>query len=183
MLAALMGLFLEAAAAAPTVVERSEYYEVAGSSAEELRAAIDRLRPKDGRGERHDAVTRWDVHWEYRYSSAAGPCALTSFATSVEVSTRLPKWSNRDAGSWLAERWDRYMPALEDHENGHAQIGLRAARAIQEHVSALDPARTCALLEDSIRSKGEALLDKHRSEDAEYDRRTKHGASQGVRFP
>src|SRR6266498_262456 len=155
MLAALMALLLGPVGADPTVVERSEYYEVAGSSEKELRAAIDRLRPNDAKGERHDAFTKWDVHWEYRYNSSAGACALTSFTTSVEVSTRLPKWSNRDAGSRLAERWDRYIAALQDHERGHAQIGLRAAKAIQERLSALDQQPTCPLLEESIKSKGE----------------------------
>lgn len=179
-----MGLLLESVVvAAPTVVERSEYYEVAGSSAEQLRASINRMRPNDGKGERHDAVTRWDVHWQYRYRSAAGACALTSFTTSVEVLTTLPTWSNREAGSRLAERWDRYITALKDHERGHARIGLRAAREIQERISALEPAPTCPLLEESIKSKGEALLDAHRSEEVEYDRRTKHGSLQGARFP
>jgi catechol 2,3-dioxygenase-like lactoylglutathione lyase family enzyme len=31
--------------------------------------------------------------------------------------------------------------------------------------------------------EGEAILDEQRSEEAEYDRRTKHGTLQGARFP
>jgi len=183
MLAALVALLVETVAASPTVVERSEYYEIAGSTADELRAAINRLRPKDAKGERHDATTHWDVRWEYRYTSAQGACTLTSFVTSVAIVTTLPRWSNRDAGSRLAERWARYMAALTEHERGHAEIGLHAARTIQGRLSALEPAQTCPLLEESIKLKGEALLAEYRSEETDYDRRTKHGASQGARFP
>lgn len=182
-LAALIGLLLQHAAATPSVVKRSSYYEIVGSSVEELRASIDRQRPRDKNGDRHDAVTEWTVRWDYRYTAEASVCALTSFATSLSVSTRLPRWSRREKGSSLARRWDRYIEALEEHERGHARIAQRAAQAVQDRVSAIAPVTTCPLLIESIRSTGEDLIALYRSEDAEYDRRTSHGVEQGARFP
>src|SRR5262245_33407232 len=182
MLTILIGLLL-AVTATPRVVEQREYYAVRGSSENELRSALNRLRPRDAKGEAHDAITRWDVRWEYRYASAAGNCALTSFSTSVEVVMTIPRWANREAGSPLAARWERYITALEAHERGHAEIVIRAAKAIQERLSALEPVPTCQALEASIKAKGEALLDEHRREEVEFDRRTEHGMREGARFP
>jgi predicted secreted Zn-dependent protease len=183
MLVVLAVLVLGLVPSTPTVVERTEYYEVSGSSERELRVAIDQARPKDQEGVRHDAVTNWDVRWKYRYETVNTGCALASLETTLEVVSIFPRWSNRGSGSPLAQRWDKYLAALDEHEVGHLQIARRAAREIHERLSELNLARTCPLLKESIDSKGRALLDQFRSEGAEYDRQTKHGASQGARFP
>ena len=182
MVAMLIVLVAGLVAQTPTVEERVDYYDVAGSSEEELRAAIDKQRPKDRAGERHDAVTNWDVLWTYRYVTVAGGCAVGSLATTLEVATIFPRWPNRQSGT-LTERWDKYTAALKAHEREHMDIALRAAQVIHKRLSSHEKARTCPLLKASIDSKGQALLDQFRSEEAEYDQRTQHGASQGARFP
>lgn len=183
MSAVLAVLLLGLAPSVPAVVERTDHYDVAGSSEHELRAAINARRPKDDEGIPHDGLTNWDVRWKYRYVTTPEGCAVASVATTLDVVTILPRWSNRQAGSTLAQRWDKYIAALEDHEREHMQIALRAARMIQQRLSSLEIARTCPLLEESINLTGQTLLDQFRSDDDEYDRRTKHGASQGARFP
>lgn len=182
MLAALTMLLLAQGPSAPQLVERTEYYEVAGSSEQELRAAINKQRPKDRAGERHDAVTSWDVRWKFRYVTVAEGCALESLATTLEVVTILPRWPNRQSGA-LTQRWDKYIAALEAHEDEHLQIGLRAARLVHARLSTSEVARSCPILEERINSQAKTIVDQFLSEDAEYDRRTKHGASQGALFP
>jgi predicted secreted Zn-dependent protease len=183
LVAALGGLLLQVALAPPSVDETVSYYEVSGSSAQELRAAMDRLGPESDDGERFDAMTRWHVRWRYRYESDGDHCSISAFTTSVEIRMTLPRWSFRTAGSPLAERWDRYMEALTGHERGHGDIAVRAAQAIQQQVSALEPATSCSRLEESIQERAEQLLDQHRDEEIRYDERTRHGATQGAVFP
>ena len=182
MVAVLIMLAAGLVAQTPIVEERVDYYDVAGSSEDELRAAIDKQRPTDRAGERHDAVTNWDVRWTYRYVTAAEGCGLGSLATTLEVVTIFPRWPNRQSGA-LTERWDKYIAALKAHERDHMEIAHRAAQVIHERLSRHEKARTCPLLKASIDSKGQALLDQFRSEDTEYDQRTQHGGSQGARFP
>ena len=183
MLAALALLLLALGPSTPTVEERTEYYDVAGSSDAELRAAINARRPKDGDGVQHDAVTNWDVRWTYRYVTSDQGCALQSLSIRLEVLTIMPRWSTRQAGTMLEQRWNKFVAALDIHETEHQQIALRAANRVHERLSAIAEARTCPLLEESLNSTGRALLDQFRGEDKEYDRRTNHGASQGARFP
>jgi predicted secreted Zn-dependent protease len=64
-IAALAWLLLQLALAPPRVDETVKYYEVRGSSAQELRAALDRLGPESDDGERFDAFTAWHVRWRY----------------------------------------------------------------------------------------------------------------------
>ena len=183
---ALTGLLFQLVSGAPApaaVGERTEYYEITGSSARELRKAIDRLRPTDAKGERFDAHTKWDVRWRYQLTLGERSCALREFGTSVQILITLPNWARRPAGSALAARWERYSEALSEHEREHVAIGVRAASAIQERVSALEAAPTCQLLEQSIKTKAESILDEFRAEEATYDRRTRHGATQGALFP
>jgi predicted secreted Zn-dependent protease len=176
-------LISAAASAAPTVSERTEEYAVAGTTADEIRINMNRLRPALKNGRRLDAFTDWQVRHEYRHSSTAEQCTLTSFTTTVDVVTTLPRWSGNRADTALAQRWDRYRRALEEHERGHAQIGIRAAEAIQSELSKVPPHATCADLQNVIESRAEAILQGAREEEADYDRRTKHGTAQGAVFP
>jgi len=170
----LSGVAAVAVLSGPVVEERVEYYEVSGSSARELKLAMHVLGPKGAQGVlpllSSVATTRWDVSWQTHYSLGEGSCAIKSFSTSVQVLTVLPKWPGRVAGSSLAERWDRLMQDVSAHERGHAEHGILAAKAIQDRVSTLEPARTCQSLEDSIKSTSQALIAKYRAEDIEYDR-------------
>ena len=183
MFTAMLGLLLQPIGGDLVVLERPDFYEVKGSSAEELRRAMNLLGPRDDKGERRDASTHWTVRWDYRHRAVAGVCYLTSFTTTLTVDTILPKWDGEGAVPALQERWDDFLLALEEHEGGHADIGRRAAREIQERGSALSSARSCPALVDAIKSTSKVLLARHRKEDAEYDRRTDHGRSQGARFP
>jgi predicted secreted Zn-dependent protease len=175
-------LAVKLASSSPAVVERVEYYEVFALSATLLRAEINKVAPKDDQGRRSDAVTDWTVRWDYRYDSRDGACAITAFSTSVAVLTRLPSLAV-GAPKRLVEQWDKYVEALTEHERGHARIGIQAATAIQDRASALASTATCGELERAIKAKGEALVDEYRGRDIDYDRRTKHGITQGATFP
>lgn len=98
---ALTGLLFQLVSGAPAaaaVDERTEYYEITGSTAQELRRAMDRLRPTDAKGRRFDGHTRWDVRWRYQLTSGERSCALKEFGTSVQIVVTLPNWSGRPAG-------------------------------------------------------------------------------------
>lgn len=176
-------LIFAAASTAPTVSERTEEYAVAGATPEEIRVNMNRQRPADKNGRRLDAFTDWQVRHEYRHSSTAEQCALTSFKTTVEVVTTLPLWSGNRGDTALTQRWDRYRRALEEHEKGHAQVGIRAAEVIQEELSKLPPHATCPDLQQAIESRAKVILERARGEEADYDRRTRHGTAQGAVFP
>ena len=178
----LAGLLFGATTSGLTITESTEYYEVTGSSAEELWVAIHRQAPRDHKGKRGVGMTHWEMQWKYQLKQTSSGCVPTSLNIAVEIITTLPRWKNRYSDTALADTWNRYLAALEAHEREHLEIALRATQEIHERLSRLDAARTCTLLQNSIDSTAEALLNDLDRVQSEYDRRTNHGVSQGVRF-
>jgi predicted secreted Zn-dependent protease len=170
-------------AAKPSISRRVEHYDVRGSSLRALRASIDRSGPRDAAGEKADALTEWQVRWKYAFESRRGSCVLTSFEASLEITMLLPRWRNRRSGTELAARWDRYLRALIEHEEGHAEIAEEAVEAVQERGESIRPASSCGELARNLRSAAGAVLREYRKRELEYDRRTKHGVAQGVVLP
>jgi predicted secreted Zn-dependent protease len=169
--------------ARPTVAERTEYYEVFGSTEQELRSAINKIRPRDRTGERSDGLTDWDINWKYELTMSAGSCSVEFVATTLRITVTLPRWANRRlASSTLAQQWDKYIAALEDHEQHHMQLALRAAQDIQERLSS-GGAPTCAALAASLDSTADTVMERLHGEQVQFDRETKHGVLQGARFP
>lgn len=163
-------------------VERTSY-EVTGTTTTALRASLDRSRPADPEGERFDAVTTWFVTWDFNYSPRpGGPCEMDSVKTKVDVHVVLPRWTDqRQADAALRERWKRYESALLRHEQGHETIAIRAARAIQTTLIALE-APKCRDLHHQANAVGEQILERYRTEERRYDQTTDHGRSRGARF-
>ena len=102
------------------------------------------------------ANARWYLRW-------TGDCRL-----SVELTYTMPKWINKDlAPPALQKQWDVMIEKLWLHERGHGQFAIAAAREI-ERVGCHEAQR---------------ILRKLRRQNEAYDRRTKHGRTQGVRLP
>jgi predicted secreted Zn-dependent protease len=161
----------------PIVEQRIEYYDVSGRSARELSLAMARLGPRHGEVQlprSHIATTSWQVSWEIDYWPGGASCAIKSFSTRVKVHIILPRWTDRVTGHPLTERWDSFVQAVSWHEQGHADHGILAAKAIQQRVAALAPAGSCRELETSITSAARTIIDRYRKEDVDYDwRRTR----------
>ncbi|KIN65776.1 hypothetical protein Z945_823 [Sulfitobacter noctilucae] len=99
------------------------------------------------------AYTRWDIRW----SSA---CEVR-----VKVSYTMPKHKNPDAMSpSLRREFDAMVASLMAHERQHGQHGINAAKEIDR--------ANC--------NGGMKIIRKYNRMDKEYDRRTRHGFTEGV---
>jgi predicted secreted Zn-dependent protease len=177
--------YATAASAEARVVVRTHLraYDIAGSSALELRAAMDRLGPKDPvDGTPYAGFTRWKIEWSYDYAGAT-VCALTRVRVVATIQIALPRWrgaSSADPG--LAAEWARFLAALRRHENGHAEIAKRGASRIARLLGSLPSFRSCARLERAADSMGARTLETTRRAELAYDEWTRHGDTHGVRF-
>ena len=163
---------------------RLRSYDIAGSSADELRAAMQRLGPKDPvSGTPYAGFTRWRFAWSYDYARAAA-CAITDVRVVARVQITLPRWrGTHRADSSVAAEWTRFVVALRRHENGHAAIVRSAARRMARRLGLLRTFRSCARLERAADAAGARILEEARAAEAAYDERTRHGDTQGARFP
>ncbi len=170
--------------AAVDVSDQVERYTIEGSTPSDLRREMSAKGPQGAGGRRFDGYTRWYVSWKYRYNSAGSSCAITSVTTSVKVTMTLPQWRNENrADSATRAQWSRYLTALELHEQGHRRHGVDAANEVDQAIAAMLPAGNCDALGANANALGMSILRKYNQLDLDYDRDTRHGATQGARFP
>jgi predicted secreted Zn-dependent protease len=146
-----------------------------------LRQALQAATPIVVDGRRFHGYTRWHVRWNYRWwREASGRCAITEVTTRLSTEVQLPELHN--ASPQQQATFDRYLRALAQHEQGHAQFGRDAAQAIDQGIARLPAAADCATLERNADALGRRLLQEHVEREKQYDRDTGHGAAQGVRL-
>ena len=151
-----------------------QYYDVSGSSVAEIRAALNRVRPRDPNdGVAVDALNRWYISWRWP-GDGHGGCVLARTELRFTATLRMPRLVGPTPRAVLA-RWNAYVEALVRHESGH----LRHALDNMGSVLAAIRASSCAAANDAGRAAVRALA----RYDVDYDRATRHGFTQGAHFP
>jgi predicted secreted Zn-dependent protease len=176
------GSVVASATAVPTVqvsIEHAQiiYYDVTGSTADQIRASMDRLRPKDPYdGNRPvDAYTDWYISWTWP-GYGTEDCDLSAATVSFRINVTLPRWkAPADASPELLGKWERYMQSLTSHEKGHVDNIVSQSPSV---LTAIQNA-TCSTAEAAAQEALKPL----REFDSNYDRETEHGATQGATFP
>lgn len=177
-------LMVTAAAADPVVTETMFHYEVAGATAQEVRADLNRHGPLDGSGKRSDAITRWYVRWTFKYRPAGGDCAITELAAAVNVAILFPRLKqDASISAALRQAFDTFAENLLLHERGHADNAIDAGKRIENAIRTMAPERNCPDLARAANALGHSLVKEANQWDIDYDARTRHGATQGVKFP
>jgi predicted secreted Zn-dependent protease len=183
---AALGLLLAtafAAAAQNNVTLRTNYYPVTGATAREIRQSMNAARP-GGRAAKTDALTTWTIERQSKVEASNGEYRLTSFRTDTRISITLPLWYRpTNAVPAVQSAWSNYFIALQKHEQGHADLALAAATKLHECIPTLGADSSADRLRQRIKETGDAILQQHRQQEADYDRRTEHGRKDGARFP
>ena len=167
--------------AEPTINLQTAYYHIQGASARSLRSSINATRPK---GQIHDAHTKWYITWTYSRRQIDGNIALDNPKVSLVINMTLPQWTvPEQTDERLKNHWQKYMTALRHHENGHATIGIQAARDIEKKLLTLPPVPSTDALKDLVESACQQILTEARTKEKKFDKETDHGMKQGARFP
>ena len=175
------------AVAQSTVLRKTNYYAMTGASLRHIQESLQQTRPwKDKSG--RDATTEWYVRWYAEYRSGGGTCHCSSFTTTTTITIWLPRWiAPTNAPAEVRATWAKYIAALEVHENGHADLALAAAAEMHKRIKEIDSNLDCITLRARVQAECKAALDSHRAQERDYDRKTRHGATQGAtlrgRFP
>ncbi|MCP4540226.1 MAG: DUF922 domain-containing Zn-dependent protease [Chloroflexi bacterium] len=167
----------------PIVVDY-DYYQITGSTADELCDQMDQLGYMDEVGYRWDAYTEWYVNWSYPYSTTSDNCTTNSVQVQIQITFIFPQWNTpKNASQDLIDRWNAYMAALRLHEDGHKKIAIQAGDEILQAMNALPAYPLCSELEQAADAVGESILERYRQRQATYDQNTEHGKTQGAHFP
>ena len=172
------------ASAEPEVHVDHEYYEIRGETAEQLRQAMNAQGTVWENGKSYDAFTSWNVTWTFERRTGKEGCYVDSVKTVVRVIHRFPKWKDRFfASNDLQEKWGTYMKALKEHEDGHKDIAVGAAREIEWALAGLDASPNCEEIRIRANALARGILRKYEEQESAYDALTRFGETQGAVFP
>ncbi len=163
------------------VVTQDRYYDVRGTTPEEMQATMLANAPmSDGRRVR--GRTSWNVRWRYQIRRQGGGCSVEDPRVSLEMIVDLPRWlDSASASDSLVTAWREFYDALHAHEKRHAQISLEGANAVREALSRVQG--SCSTLQDVANREGRAVIDRYRRLNREFDEETRHGIAQGAVWP
>jgi predicted secreted Zn-dependent protease len=170
---------------APIVREIYDTYDVRGTSIPELRSGLRRHGIRMNDGKTYDALTSWDIRWEYDYDRPPGSCSVDNFRAFVNVTILYPRWvaDENDDPVLLSDTWDAYLHSLIRHEQGHRDIAVATADGLIRAVTALPPAATCADLDRAVAALARSFMKRLNLDQQAYDAETGHGTMQGAVLP
>lgn len=151
------------------------YYDISGSTTNELRAQLDALRPVGYDGYKGDATTKWFIRWNWPgYGSSS--CNLSLVTVTYDIQVIFPRWTPpKKIPPDLVAKWVNYTHALADHEKKHVDYVVDNYKSVADAIKQA----TCKTAE----AAAQAALTAIRQHDIDYDAATNHGATEGARFP
>jgi len=162
----------------------TRHYQVQGNDSASIRNNINRLGPTGKSGKRFHAYTQWNIRWNYRWVESNRQCKINRVEVAVDIDILLPELvaDDQQAAS-LQQGWDRYYQALQKHEHQHRDFGIAAAREMEQKLQTLDGWMDCDELEKTADQLANEVIDHYAEKEREFDRRTDHGAKDGVVLP
>ncbi|MEO7455270.1 MAG: DUF922 domain-containing protein, partial [Gemmatimonadaceae bacterium] len=105
-----------------------KYYDIQGSTAQQLVAEMRRLGPQGGR---YFGEAQSPLRWSWRAKNNGVDCTLNAVSVRMRSDLTLPRWTApKDAAPTLVAQWKDFIGSLETHEVGHKEIAARGAKDI-----------------------------------------------------
>lgn len=159
--------------------EQHQSYPVYQHPGTTLLAALNSASPIRENGRIYHGNTARDIRWSFRWDrNAMGLCQILGVATKLSVTITLPELKSGTVAGQA--EFQKYVHALQFHEEGHKKIAQEAAYAADRAISTLPPMTSCKALAGEAQRQGNAILDSARKAGLEYDAATQHGHTQGA---
>lgn len=169
-------------AADVTATRTVTHFDIAGRTAPEIRQSI-RDNAPDVVG-RFDAYTQWFINWTFNWSPSDAGCHMTRVDTKLKATIIFPRLTRSAATPPdLRRKWQAFADALLRHEQGHVDIATETANEIDARLSRFRIDGPCSSIEARANEAAMLIIRKGNRRDRDYDRDTRHGASQGAVFP
>jgi predicted secreted Zn-dependent protease len=144
------------------------YYEVSGRTGKELDRSIARNAPM--RGHAFAATQLTIIPVSVMTGEDENGCRVTSAKFKVDAKITMPRWTNRKGASKnLQDGFDMFADYARLHEEIHVKIGEAAAREMERSVMALQPQKTCELLEAKAKRVIEDVQREHHKAQLAFD--------------
>lgn len=170
-----------AASPQPAINFKVQHYLVSGRDTTALERAVFATTPVAMNGQRYGAVT----HNEFRTSYSAvgtgdGGCEIKNVRVILDSTIILPKLAPGQYSRAVLAEWSRYIGALTAHEMQHANNGKYTAETIAARLFNFRAPMPCLEMRPKLDRAIDSLIKNMGQWDANLDRDTNHGATQGA---
>ena len=156
---------------------RVQYYDVSAASLLELRRGMAALGPR-AEGRSWSAVTQTNFRWTYQFERAGLQCELRRVRVQLRTLITFPRWNaTAEPDSALLDWWHQLNAGLMEHERGHAMISVQSAREIIKELEGME-GPGCDNVSARANAAGNRLIRISQAQQVDYDRTTRHGATQ-----
>lgn len=163
--------------------EQTKFYFVTGSTEQELRDSMDNFGPKDD-FRRNDALTSWDIYWDYDYEEKDNLCSLKNLKVDLKIVYTYPKFDNLEkVNDNLKAKWNKFLISLKLHETGHKNIAVEGANNVLRGLLVIKSYNSCDILDKEVENKAQSIISELKNKEEQYDIETEHGNTQGTDFP
>lgn len=171
--AALTAMFPELAAEPGVIIVG---YPVRGGTPRSVRESMNDVRPATPSGERFDGMTSWRFATRWQ-GTADGNCDPSTAEVTMTIVVTLPELEapqrlNRQERA----NWERYLKALAGHEHNHVRLAVAGGEQLRTFMRG---APNCATMQAARAQIDAAIRDANNT----YDTTTRHGATEGARYP
>jgi predicted secreted Zn-dependent protease len=119
------------------------------------------------------------IKWSFQTQTTnGGRCRISAALVEMDTVITLPVLHSANAAA--QREFAVYLEGLRKHEHGHLQLNQAVARQLEDNLLRLPGRTSCQQLIDEANALGNSLMATMASVNAEFDRRTQHGAAQGV---
>ncbi|MFT4001059.1 MAG: DUF922 domain-containing protein [Rhizobium sp.] len=148
------------------------YFDIMGSTADELDAALNQRGPLAmGSSSHHPGATRIRFGGSATYSEADGRCYISGVKVTVDTEIILPRWRDRrHANKQLSVIWDTLAADIRRHENRHVEIARQHAREMERQILSLPSAKDCDALQEKANEVTARETERHDADQARFDR-------------
>lgn len=156
---------------AAQITETTTYFNIRGSTLEELDAQMQRQGPVVGTGGlRHPGATRVQFDGYVTFRRHDGRCRVDETELGLDLEMTLPRWkSGRGASPETALIWRTISEDIARHEREHADIARHWLRRMEGALRNLKPQRDCRRMEESVNATTRRYLRMHERAQRDFD--------------
>lgn len=157
---------------AATISERATYFNVRGTTLEQLDRELDRKGPLAGTaGDRHPGATQVSFGGRVTYASSGAACRVGRTEFTLKLVKILPRWNPpRSASAATVIIWRTLSQDIYRHEEDHARIARGYVRKMESAVRNLGPRSDCRGMEAAVNATTTRYLKEHERAQLDFDK-------------
>ena len=164
--------------AQPEVKVDYRYYTVSPQTYEDLKKELDANSPIRMGDRVAHGHTRINLQWRPIMTPSASGCTVSKIDADLGLRYTLPQLELAQPDEELSARFAESYDILLEHELGHGNLAIEAAREIDRQLVGMSHDGSCAELEQRAIAVAAEIYKNYKQKELEYDRVTDHGRKQ-----